>query len=373
MLRLVIMIFGCTVLAYLSERNNQKIAGTDNVRKERIFSFILICWMILFSGLRTFYNDTHTYLKSFRESAFFPDILKNFNWDLGNNPGFKILTAIFRTYTDNGNTYLLFASVVSLGISMGFVHKYTTNYPVSVFLFFTLGYFLFTMAAVKQTIAISIGLLAILAFFRGKKILYVVLILFASLFHTYILMYFIVPILFKMVPWKKGTYILIACTIVAAFAFNFLLGTIMNVTDFFGEGYSADAFVGEGINIFRVLVYFVPVVLSFIVRDDIQKKNSKEFNLFINFAIVCAMIMFVGLFGNANMFARLAMYFEVPIYVVLPWLIYKVGERIRFTFFTFFAGVFYSMYFYYMTVLSKPFDEIFKYLTIGEYLRTIFG
>ena len=256
---------------------------------------------------------------------------------------------------------------------MRFIHRYTTNYPVSVFLFFTLGYFLFTMAAIKQTIAVSIGLLALEAFLKKRKRLAALLILFASLFHTYILMFFLVPFLYRMIPWRKGTLYLIGGTLVVAFSFNFLLGTIMDVTDFFGEGYSEDAFIGEGISIFRVLVYFVPVILSFIVRKDIQRKNSKEFNLFINFSIVCAMIMFVGLFGNANMFARLAMYFEVPIYIVLPWLIDHAGRHFKIRLFTVLSGMFYGFYFYYMVGINKPFDTLFRYITISEYLRTIFG
>lgn len=54
---------------------------------------------------------------------------------------------------------------------------------------------------------------------------------------------------------------------------------------------------------------WIPTALSFILKDKLINDGSRAENLFINLSMINAEIMFLGLFGTANYFARLANFF----------------------------------------------------------------
>lgn len=368
---LIILMVTCTVFAMISQRIKNSTSSVRRPNFHRFFVFFITIYLFIFAGLRIGYNDTAIYIKSFLNSPSFPAILSDFNWDLGNNPGFKIFTSITRTFTDNPNTYLMITSAFVLIVNIWFMHKYTNHFGFSIFLFFMLGYYLFILAAIKQTIATAFSLIAIDRMIRGKKVSFVVLILLGCLFHPYCLMHLCAPVLLKQVPWKKGTWFLIAVVLLISYFFNILVRTILDVTDILGEEYSEGDFVGEGINIFRVLVYFVPVAISLVYRKLLFSDSTPEENYFINCSIMCAMIMFIGLFGNANMFARLAIYFEPPIYIAFPWMLNRLKRRVEGYILSFGAYTAFPFYFYYMTVVNKSFNDAFMSRSFLDYLRSL--
>lgn len=373
MLRLIILMACCTMLAFLSQKFTRRNSLGNFETKDRFFFAVIVILMIIFAGMRTDYNDTASYVAAFNRSETFPAVLTNLEWKLGRNPGFKLLTAVIRTFTDDFHAYLLICSAIVFVLLLPFLRRYSVSFPLTIYFLFTAGYFLFTMAAIKQTMATAIVTVAIRCYFNKNRFWFVVFIILASLVHPYALLYLTVPILSKQIPWTRSTYFLIAATVIIAIAFNWFVGTILSVTDILGEGYSEESFVGEGVNIFRVLVYFVPVILSLIFRRKLFDKSTPMDNFFVNATIVCALIMFVGMFGNANMFARLAMYFDPILLLTLPWLLSHIQEDMKTKSITFLALIGYFGYFIYMTVLSKPFDEYFKYISFWDYLKSIIG
>ena len=99
---------------------------------------------------------------------------------------------------------------------------------------------------------------------------------------------------------------MLAFSLAAGFLLRPLLGMVVNITTLLGEEYTISEFTGEGVNIFRVLVCNVPLVLSYIYRKKLFADSSETENLMVNLTMLNGAIMFVGLFGTANYFARLA-------------------------------------------------------------------
>jgi transmembrane protein EpsG len=141
-----------------------------------------------------------------------------------------------------------------------------------------------------------------------------------------------------------------------------------------GEEYDAASFSGEGINPFRLAVTAVPLVISFLARfqiEDMDEDQEKANFLFTNLAILNAEIMFVGLFGTANYFARLANYFQIFQVLALPWL---------FRFFTpqskrgiiGLAVVGYILFSFYENGILRPFDNGYSYIPLVDYLKSLF-
>ena len=161
---------------------------------------------------------------------------------------------------------------------------------------------------------------------------------------------------------------MLAFFLAAGFFLRPLLGMIVNITTLLGEGYTISEFTGEGVNIFRVLVCNVPLVLSCIYRKKLFADSSETENLMVKLTMLNGAIMFVGLFGTANYFARLANYFLIFQSLSLPWMLKKIGGRDR-RMLTILMLLGFAAYFYYANVINQPFDQDFARLSLSEYLN----
>ena len=218
----------------------------------------------------------------------------------------------------------------------------------------------------KQSAAMAISYLAIHFAVKKKWGIFAVLLLLAATFHPYVLILGIVPILtFK--PWSKMTYVMLGGFLFAGFALETLLGTIVDITTMIGDNYSEEALIGDGINIFRVLVCNVPLFLTFLYRKQLFRNSTRTAHLMINLAMVNGAIMFVGLFGTAIYFSRLANYLIISQCIALPWILSKLpSDRQRFYQIAMIFG--YCGFFVYANVLSQSFDANFSRITLFDYL-----
>lgn len=318
--------------------------------------------MIFFVGLRTQYNDTTTYVYGFNNTNAGWSEIQNIDWSLGRYPGFSLLVIILRTIGVNAQMYLFLTSAFTIFIMMWFLRKYSHNLLFSTFVFITYGVFTFTMAAIKQCLAISFCLLAINFYLNKKRLLFFLFVLIAVLFHSYSIIFLVVPFL-KFAPWTKKSILLLVAFIAVGFSLQFLFGAITEVTTSLGGNYSDKSFKGDGVNIFRVLVAWVPVILSFFVRDKIKQKNETVINLFINMAFVNAGLMFVGMFGNANYFARFANYFAIFQALAIPYIIDQFDELDAKNL-KIFATIGYSLFFVYAHLINEQFDAEYRVASI---------
>lgn len=145
-----------------------------------------------------------------------------------------------------------------------------------------------------------------------------------------------------------------------------IIGTVVDAAALLGDGYDATKFIGEGVNIFRVLVASVSVLLTLVFRRLVIGNDTQD-NIFINCCFLYASIMFVGLFGTANYFGRLANYFVLFPAIVLPMILKKLPIRDR-HFLSIAMVVCYLIYFYYGNAISENFSQEFSRMTIWDYL-----
>lgn len=351
-------------LAFLSE----KYTFAWNGRPSKVLNYgivvLLIVYLSLFAGLRTGYNDTYTYMSSYKTMSSFPDILTGFSWKLGDNPGFVLLNSLMKAAGFSAQTFVLFYSVLFVAVTVSFLKKYSNSFTLSIFLFVCAHGYLFSLAAMKQCASIAIGLMAIPLVLKQKWFSYVLVVLLAATFHPYILLFLLIPFL-RFKPWSIGTWILLAVTVGTGIFLPQVIGTIIDAAALLGDGYDAEKFMGEGVNIFRVLVACVPVFLTLIFR---QNDGSKQQYTFTNCSFMYASIMFVGLFGTANYFGRLASYFILFPAIVLPTIIQKLPERDR-HYLELLMVVCYLAFFYYGNAINGSFENEFSRMTIWRYLN----
>lgn len=344
----------------------------DGKKKDIIFTALLIIFLGIYCGLRTWYNDTVTYLQIYN---YLTPTLANFARDntatYATGIGFAFVNSIMKTIGFSSQDFIMFYALITTFCYVRFVRKYSDNFPLGVFLMFTTGFYTFAFAAIKQCMATAICLVALDALFEKKRIKYIILVALASLFHPYAIIYFLLLFMdFRPLTWK--TYFFIAAFIVAGFSLNSLIGTILDVTDMMGATYDTSSFVGEGVNIFRVLVCFVPVVMMFLFGRKMFVGTNRQENIIFNMAMLNAMIMFVGLFGTANYFARLANYFLPAQIIVLPWMLNKFTNRDK-QILTLLCIAGYLGYFVYGNKIQYNFDTDFGKITLWEYIISHFN
>lgn len=362
------------IMIYISDHNSiyelDCYGGRNYLRKEKALYFIMALMMAVFVGLRTNYNDTFAYRHSYEliSNTF---SLEGFSWDIGDNPGFNLLNRIMKSLGISVQNYLMFYALVTVFLYLWFIRKYSTNTFLSVFLFITMGCYGFSMAAIKQSVAIAICLVAVDAAIEKKWFKFVSFVLLASTFHAYSLMFFIVPLM-NFAPWKKYSYWLLAIFGAAGVALQPLLGTVINITSMMGEEYTVASFSGEGVNPFRLIVVMLPVLLSFFARKMTRESEDVPANIFMNLAMLNAEIMFVGLFGTANYFARLANYFLIFQTLALPWVFKFFDDWSRKLLMIGSIGGYLVYYYYSVNIVYGSFDNRFFRLTLLEYFRTAF-
>lgn len=363
------------IMAWLSERRSTYQVGQYGervcVQKDMVFFSILLVSMCLFVGLREWCNDTGTYRDGYEylTRATGP-ILKGISWKIGDSPAFTIVNTTLKHMGFSSQDFLMFYAFVTNGLYLWFIRKYSTDFWLSLFLLWTMGVYLFSAAGMRQAVAVAIALIGVDRALQKKWIPFVIWIVVAAYFHPYALMFLAAPIL-TFAPWTSRTWFLLLIFLVIGFSLQSLMGTILDITSMMGKDYSPDEFSGEGVNIFRLLVVWSPILLSFLAREGMQRSRDEKNNVFMNFSMLNAEIMFVALFGTANYFARLANYFLIYQTLALPWMFRYFDEKSR-RLLKIIVLAAYLLYFIFANMILTPFNTYFAKMTLLEYLRMLF-
>lgn len=328
--------------------------------------------MAFFVGLRTRGNDTSTYRQMYENMQPGTNPFQLLiSTKLASSPGLHFLTAVLKNVGASPQDYFMVCALFTVLTYLWFLRKYTTNIWLSVFYFITMGVYTFTMAAIKQTMAVAFLVIATDCAVEKKWLQYAFWMVIAELFHSYAFIYLVVPFL-SFCPWSKNTGFLLAGTLVMALFLSRFMGTIDDLTTAMGYNYDDNAFAGVGVNIFRVIVVWVPLVLSYICRGQLHYSQNRAQNMIINLSMMNSVIMFIGLFGTANYFARLANYFLIFQCLALPMILqqftYSSEKQLRILSEVGFLGYFY----YGEAVAQGKFDVNYAFISGADYFRQLF-
>ena len=156
--------------------------------------------------------------------------------------------------------------------------------------------------------------------------------------------------------------------------YDYTLGAFMEYAQSIGalvdEG---ELFDGHSINVLRVLVYWIPALLALIFRRRLFTDSTKEENLFVNMSIVSAFILTLGLVQAANLFARMAGYFEIATAIALPWIIKKLFTKQSAQLVTILACILYFGYFMFEFTVSKDFGSDYSAISLWQFITSLFG
>ncbi|MGM9586183.1 MAG: EpsG family protein [Candidatus Limivicinus sp.] len=335
---------------------------------------VTILWLTSFSFLRTSYNDTSNYIASFMNAESVIDGVENGTFvDWTGNPFSMLYRSLVHDFTDNYHIYFFFPAVLSSFAVVKLLKRYSVAPAFSLLIFFSLGTYVMYIAALKQCLAMFFLLMALPYAIDKKYVRFYLLVLVAILFHTHAFMFAIVPFLLEK-PWGKVSWILLGATLFAMVTYDVTLGAFMNYAQSIGALVAEEeVFDDHQINMLRVLVYWVPAILALIFRRRLFLDSSKAENLFVNMSIVSAFILTLGLVQAANLFARMAGYFEIATAIALPWIVKKLFTKQSAQFVMTFASILYFAYFIYEFTVSKNFDADYSAITMWQFITSLFG
>lgn len=362
----------CLFWALLSQWHTAQYAvpGSRYNRFTDLAFLLLIITLSVFAGSRVRYNDTLNYMRAFTKveplSLFLSDTQ---NLNLFRNPLFELYQSFLKTFTDNPRWLILTTSVFTQTCFIRFFKRYSHSFAFSIFLYLTFGTFVVSLAAIKQVLAMAILTLAFPYLERHKWGRYYALVLIAMLFHTYAVVYIMLPF-FRVRPWKTFTFVFVGVIAFLLFNFEEALTAFMDQANDLGKNVSGDeVFADATINVFRLMVYAIPPLISLLLHRWALAGNSEMDNIMVHMSIISFAFMSLGTQAGANMFGRMANYFELGTICCLPMMLKKSFETDSYRLVSLIACACFMGFFYYANAVKLDFSVLYQMESLLELLK----
>lgn len=349
-----------------TKRFENRIVGLRCDSTSRVLYWVLILAIIFFVGLRTTYNDTVTYKEGFslidtNKYVGFREVFRKYG-------GFDSFQAVIKTLLGNDPQNLLFISgVVTTLLYVPYIAKYSDDFETAMYWFIT-GQGMFCMAGIKQAIAMGIALYSLERYYQRKYSQAILLLWLAYSFHPFVVCLVVVPLLTKK-AWGVGVCVLSIGIVGALCNLSFLFDATEEMT----QGMFRDLSADYSINPLRVAYCSIPVMISFLYRNQINCSGDKYLVLGVNMNIVSFLFIFLGLFFSPIYMGRMSLYFDLVSFLATPKLIKTtIGKQ----------GCLYSASYYLLFFTFSMFDlnkgglggffvDRFHHISLSEYLSIL--
>ena len=371
MVKLAILCIFSTLMLWLSaHRTSAATVPGRHYMYDRTDKYMLaaILWMACFAFLRTGYNDTHAYINGFRnalsvsESAALGAYSK---WT--DNPLSRLYQDLMRSITDNYHVYFMLPALLQSIAVVKLIRHYSEDPALSILIFFSIGTYVLFIAAFKQSMAMTLLMLALPYADQKKYLRFYLLVTVAVLFHFYAIVFVVVPLLREQ-PWKRVTWLLLGLVVFCLLNYERTLGAFIDQVEAMGESISEEeVFDGNSINFLRVVVYWVPAAMALIFQRHLFYDSTPSDHLFANISIMAALVLTIGLAQGANLFARMAGYFEIGMAVTLPWMIRRIFNRESAKLVSLAAAILFFGYFVYEFTVAKDFAGGYTSISLWQF------
>ena len=375
MVKLLAVFAVSLVLAYISEKNTNAIRASGQrytVWKDWAYIALLIV-LVLFAGLRTSYNDTQNYISGYKSAPTLAELLSDAeNLNPFKNPLFYIFRSAMKSVTDNAQWHILFSAAITQCCFIWFFKRYSKHFLFSIFLYFTLGTFVFTLAALKQVLGMAILTLALPFLEKRKWIPYYLIVIAAMLIHTYAIAFAVLPF-FVVRPWKTFTYVFVIAMVVIMMNFKEVITAFMEQANDLGKTLADyELFDDATINVFRLAVYAVTPLLSLLFQKWVSRNSTQLDHILIHMSIISLAFMSMGTQSGANMFARMAMYFELGTICCLPKMLDSIFEQRSYRLVAAISVICFCGFFIYANTIAGDFDSEYRAISAWQLIADLF-
>lgn len=276
-----------SVLAVSSLLQIRKNSSNNSKVTLFLFSLALYALMALKAPLT---GDYSRYATNFLNSQYRSI---QYYWERQKEAGFYIFTKIISEIHYNVSFYFAVTSAIIIISLFIFINRYAVSKKYAIYFYYTIGLFAFSMAGLRQALAMSICLFAYEAARRRKLISFLLLVGTAFLLHKSAL-FFLPAFVIGRIPWKAKyhTVIFFIYAVVGIF-FQRLYSLI---TDWMNYDYSIES-TGNG-SIFLFILLIIGLLGIIYRKRLIEADKSNLFFLNMHFVVI--------LFWTFRMFTRTA-------------------------------------------------------------------
>lgn len=326
-----------------------------------LFLFISMgsLWFISVFRSYTVGNDTITYIQLFPQLAFLPkaSYLGTFN-DLFTSrfeTGYILLNKLVYSFTTNPRYLLIITATIFILSVIVFFQNLSFGLLLSTVLLVTMGPFALSLSGLRQTIALSLIILAFTAMMNKKDSLSIVLVISAGFFHRTAFLFLILFLLKKIKFNKKTIIALLISTFVFYFLFSGLLNKLLSVftsySTYSNAIESAEPKLATMLKIFLliVIIVFCNVCKNLATKNNFNKvfKNN-SWNIMMSLLLISVCINIISL--RFSQIGRACTYFDAMYLILIPNSITLIGNKRARSYLS--AGVILFSIFYFIIIQS---------------------
>lgn len=293
-----------------------------------VMGVVLLAVPVFFIGMRSDYGDTYAYINSFNNmTSDFSELwaarteIKGF--------GYELYVFFIKNYiSSDPNVYLMITATIQACGILKIYYKYSTNFTYSLLLFFLSMAFLYMMNGIRQFMAACIVFLFSDSLFKRRTLRFLLVVLLASTIHSSVLLWIPVYFVVQGKPWNLKVILAIVSIVVVILAldsFTDILSDSLEGTNY--EDYTNQFEKDDGSSIVHTLIAFIPVVLAFWKRREIEEKNNKIISIIVNCVVVEVLINLLANFTSGILIGRLPIYFKPLGFILLPWMMDNVIDE----------------------------------------------
>lgn len=302
----------------------ERVLGKTEYRLLIWFAVIVILPVIVHSALRGDVADTTAYRIRFEGM---PDNLPGlieYMESVEKDEGFYFFSGLIRcVFGDNSILYFFIIAFIQ-GIILAMVYRrFSEDFFLSLFLFMaSTDYLSWMHNGIRQFMAVVIIFAATELLLKKRWAAVVFLILLASTMHQSALIMLPVVFIVQGKAWNARTLLFLFAALAAvAYAelFTDILDEMMQETQYSSMVSEWTSWGDDGTNVFRVLVYSVPTLISLVGLRYIREADDPLINLCTNMSIVSSGLYLVSMVTSGIFMGRLPIYASLYNYILLPW------------------------------------------------------
>jgi len=289
-------------------------------RKRNIYVYIAGGSILFLMGLRdvTVGTDVISYYNEFIN----PEQYFQFRTS---ERGYSFFNLIFSKSGIGFQLYLFIIAGFIVAVISRLYRKYSKNIILSFYLFITLGLFAMTMSGIRQSLAVTITIIAFMCLMNNKKLLFIFFVILATFFHNSAIIFLLVYVVKDFEMTKLKAFILYFTSLSTYFALFILIPI---VTSIIPERYLARYLhLDANINPLIIIVYIlIPLAVLIIWRPARKQNASDSLNsklLLLSFFSVVIYFFATEIF----LFERLIYYFMVFTTLLIPNVIMNIKDK----------------------------------------------
>lgn len=344
-----------TIFAALLVRNREYIYGnTRQHMLNRISLAAVFCILFLLSALRIEVgNDYITYVQNAHEIYVGGITVTEI--------GYNLIVKLLFLLSGYENYLLVFAffGFVTIYIFLKAIYDQSESFAMSFMLFMALGIYFRSFTTVRYYLVLAVTLYSLRYVLKKQYIVFILIIVFAALFHKSVLV--VIPLyIICSLAWKKWFYIIIASASVGLFVMR---DYVMEIALRLYPSYRDTIYLTQDTGILESIpallrCAFVLALCFICYKESI--KDNKENTLYFNMTIMAVAIYTGGSF--LPMVSRFGYYMITPQILLIPGIYKTVSDEKKKKYVFYAIMAFSALYFvYFLFTASKPGIAVLPY------------